>query len=89
LDKTIDTILFIFGATNLKWFNDVRIKAVLPYFECLIENTIECLKQGKIMNLLDIIHIEIARKYSETFIYEAHSKCNPNPKVRTALEAKF
>ncbi|QIH38523.1 helix-turn-helix domain-containing protein [Flavobacterium sp. Sr18] len=57
----------VFGASELK--------AILPYFESLIVETQsnQLLKQDKIMNLLDIIHIEIARKYSETHLHEAHS----------------
>ena len=57
----------VFGASELK--------AILPYFESLIIETQsnQLLKQDKTMNLLDIIHIEIARKYSETHLHEAHS----------------
>ena len=57
----------VFGASELK--------AILPYFESLIVETQsnQLLKQDKTMNLLDIIHIEIARKYSETHLHEAHS----------------
>jgi AraC-like DNA-binding protein len=56
-------------------FNVSESKAILPYFESLIleTQTNQLLKQDKIMNLLDIIHIEIARKYSETHLHEAHS----------------
>lgn len=56
-------------------FNVSELKAILPYFESLILETQanQLLKQDKIMNLLDIIHIEIARKYSETHLHEAHS----------------
>ena len=56
-------------------FDASELKAILPYFESLIIETQsnQLLKQDKIMNLLDIIHIEIARKYSETHLHEAHS----------------
>jgi AraC family transcriptional activator of pobA len=56
-------------------FDASELKAILPYFESLIAETQlnQLLKQDKIMNLLDIIHIEIARKYSETHLHEAHS----------------
>ncbi|WP_338647321.1 AraC family transcriptional regulator [Flavobacterium sp. KS-LB2] len=56
-------------------FNVSELKAILPYFESLIVEiqSNQLLKQDKIMNLLDIIHIEIARKYSETHLHEAHS----------------
>ncbi|RYJ52807.1 helix-turn-helix domain-containing protein [Flavobacterium petrolei] len=56
-------------------FDASELKAILPYFESLIVEiqSNQLLKQDKIMNLLDIIHIEIARKYSETHLHEAHS----------------
>jgi AraC-like DNA-binding protein len=56
-------------------FDESESEAILPYFESLILETQinQLLKQDKIMNLLDIIHIEIARKYSETHLHEAHS----------------
>ncbi|MGZ9734298.1 AraC family transcriptional regulator [Flavobacterium sp. GNP002] len=56
-------------------FEVSELKAILPYFESLIVETQsnQLLKQDKIMNLLDIIHIEIARKYGETHLHEAHS----------------
>ncbi|TDD78668.1 AraC family transcriptional regulator [Flavobacterium caseinilyticum] len=55
-------------------FDSTELKMILPYFESLIAETQlnQLLKQDKIMNLLDIIHIEIARKYSETHLHEAH-----------------
>ena len=72
-------------------FNVCESKVILPYFESLIVETQTnlLLKQDKIMNLLDIIHIEIARKYSETYFHEAHSY---NVKIKTfelVLENNF
>ncbi|MGO4906023.1 AraC family transcriptional regulator [Flavobacterium sp. W20_MBD1_R3] len=56
-------------------FDLAESKAILPYFEGLISETDNnyLLKQDKIMNLLDVIHIEITRKYNETYFHEAHS----------------
>ena len=72
-------------------FDVSESKAILPYFESLILETQsnQLLKQDKIMNLLDIIHIEITRKYSETHLHEAHSY---NVKIKTfelVLENNF
>ncbi|MES2578715.1 MAG: helix-turn-helix transcriptional regulator [Bacteroidota bacterium] len=72
-------------------FDAAESKLILPYFEGLIleTQTNQLLKQDKIMNLLDIIHIEIARKYSETHLHEAHSY---NVKIKTfelVLEHNF
>lgn len=56
-------------------FDMAESKAILPYFDAMIlENqSDQMMKRDKIMNLLDIIHIEISRKYSETHLHEAHS----------------
>ena len=56
-------------------FESAESNAILPYFDSMILETQgnQMLKQDKIMNLLDIIHIEIARKYNETYVHEAHS----------------
>jgi AraC-like DNA-binding protein len=56
-------------------FDLAELKAILPYFNTMIAEAKEnqMFKQDKIMNLLDIIHIEIARKYNETYLHEAHS----------------
>lgn len=56
-------------------FDLAEARAILPYFESMMSEiqASQILKRDKIMNLLDIIHIEIARKYSETHLHEAHS----------------
>ncbi|MFV8341682.1 AraC family transcriptional regulator [Flavobacterium sp. XS2P39] len=56
-------------------FDLAEAKAIVPYFESMMLEiqTNQMLKQDKIMNLLDIIHIEIARKYSATHLHVAHS----------------
>ncbi len=68
-----------------------ELKAILPYFESLIVETQsnKLLKQDKIMNLLDIIHIEIARKYSETHLHEAHSYNVKIKNFEVLLEQNF
>jgi AraC-like DNA-binding protein len=72
-------------------FEASELKAILPYFESLIVETQsnQLLKQDKIMNLLDIIHIEIARKYSETHLHEAHSYNVKIKNFEVLLEQNF
>jgi AraC family transcriptional activator of pobA len=56
-------------------FDVAEAKAILPYFDSMILETQgnKMQKQDKMLNLLDIIHIEIARKYNQTYVHEAHS----------------
>ncbi|MEO8238846.1 MAG: helix-turn-helix transcriptional regulator [Flavobacterium sp.] len=56
-------------------FEATEIAKILPYFNLLIEeNSIHNNFQlDKMLNLLDCIHIEIARKYSETYSHQTHS----------------
>ncbi|RBN50377.1 helix-turn-helix domain-containing protein [Flavobacterium psychrolimnae] len=72
-------------------FDVSELKAILPYFESLIVETQsnQLLKQDKIMNLLDIIHIEIARKYSEIHLHEAHSYNVKIKNFEVLLEQNF
>ena len=91
--KTIGDYPFYSSVDNKPemFFDATESKLILPYFESLILETQTnlLLKQDKIMNLLDIIHIEIARKYSETHLHEAHSY---NVKIKTfelVLEHNF
>ena len=72
-------------------FDASELKAILPYFESLIIETQsnQLLKQDKTMNLLDIIHIEIARKYSETHLHEAHSYNVKIKNFEVLLEQNF
>lgn len=75
--KRIDEYPFYSSVNNKPEmvFDANESKAILPYFGSMITEIREnkMLKQDKIMNLLDIIHIEIARKYKTTNLYEAHS----------------
>lgn len=63
-------------------FEENEIPKLLPYFDLLIqENSQENKMQlDKMLNLLDCIHIEISRKYSETYSHQAHSY---NVKINT------
>lgn len=66
-------------------------KGIELYFYMMFEEYRgnKIMKQDKIINLLDSIHIEIARKYNESNILEAHSY---NVKIRdfnALLEAHF
>lgn len=74
--KTIEDYPFYFSVNNKPEiiFDSSESKAILPYFEILIleSQANQLLKQHKILNLLDIIHIEIARKYNETYFHETH-----------------
>lgn len=56
-------------------FEAEEIPMILPYFKLLIqENTLSNKMQlDKMLNLLDCIHIEIARKYSQTYSHQTHS----------------
>jgi AraC-like DNA-binding protein len=56
-------------------FEASEISKILPYFNLLIEeNSLHNNFQlDKMLNLLDCIHIEISRKYSETYSHQAHS----------------
>lgn len=72
-------------------FDAVECKAILPYFEGMVAENQQnlMLKQDKIMNLLDIIHIEIARKYNATQIHQVHSYNAKIKDFELLLEKKF
>jgi len=56
-------------------FEAEEISKILPYFKLLTEENKQQnnFQLDKMLNLLDCIHIEIARKYSETYSHQAHS----------------
>jgi AraC family transcriptional regulator, transcriptional activator of pobA len=56
-------------------FEAAEMPKILPYFNLLIEENSahSNFQLDKMLNLLDCIHIEIARKYSETFSHQTHS----------------
>ncbi|HEY4628885.1 MAG TPA: AraC family transcriptional regulator [Flavobacterium sp.] len=91
--KSIDQYSFYSSVNTIPEiiFDNAEAKAILPYFDAMIlENqSNQMMKQDKIMNLLDIIHIEIARKYSETHLHEAHSYNVKIKNFEVLLEQKF
>ncbi|WP_166920534.1 AraC family transcriptional regulator [Flavobacterium poyangense] len=56
-------------------FESEEASDILPYFNLLIEENSQKnkLQLDKMLNLLDCIHIEIARKYGETYSRQTHS----------------
>jgi len=56
-------------------FEENEIPNLLPYFDLLIQenNQNNKFQLDKMLNLLDCIHIEISRKYSETYSHQTHS----------------
>jgi len=92
-NKTIDDYPFYFSVQNSPEIvlDTAEIKAVLPYFENLIaEMQINKLfKRDKIMNVLDSILIELARKYNEIHVHETHSYNVKIKNLEQLLEQKF
>lgn len=56
-------------------FEEKEISKILPYFDLLIQENLQNnkLQLDKMLNLLDCIHIEVARKYNETYSHQTHS----------------
>ncbi|MBP4136619.1 helix-turn-helix domain-containing protein [Flavobacterium geliluteum] len=56
-------------------FETEEILKIVPYFDLLFQENLQNnkLQLDKMLNLLDCIHIEIARKYSETYSHQVHS----------------
>ncbi|MEN2415501.1 helix-turn-helix domain-containing protein [Flavobacterium mesophilum] len=56
-------------------FEENEIPKILPYFNLLIQENSQNNKYqlDKLLNLLDCIHIEVTRKYSETYSHQTHS----------------
>ncbi|WP_163398201.1 AraC family transcriptional regulator [Flavobacterium fluviatile] len=57
------------------FFEIAEMPKILPYFNLLIEENSpqNNFQLDKMLNLLDCIHIEISRKYSETYSHKTHS----------------
>ncbi len=74
--KTIDSYSFYYSLGNSPEMvlNANEVKDIEPYFYNMLAEYQgnKMMKQDKIINLLDSIHIEIARKYNETHVLEAH-----------------
>jgi AraC family transcriptional activator of pobA len=75
--KTIEAYPFYsaLGNSPEMIFDTKELKVIEPYFYKMLEEYQgnKIMKQDKIMNLLDSIHIEIARKYNESQVLETHS----------------
>ncbi|MGM8360485.1 helix-turn-helix domain-containing protein [Flavobacterium sp. ARAG 55.4] len=92
-NKKIEDYPFYFSVQNSPEIvlEEAEINQVLPYFENLIaeSQSNQLLKRDKIMNLLDSIHIELARKYSQIHVHEAHSYNVKIKNLEQLLEQKF
>ena len=91
--KSIDQYSFYSSVNNTPEivFDNAETTSILLYFESMIEEIEgnQMMKQDKIMNLLDIIHIEIARKYSEKHLHEVHSYNVKIKNFEVLLEKNF
>jgi AraC family transcriptional activator of pobA len=72
-------------------FDENEMEAVLSYFNAMIAEIQgdQLLKRDKIMNLLDIIHIEISRKYNASQMHQAHSYNSKIKEFEQVLEKNF
>jgi len=72
-------------------FEKNEIPKIQPYFDLLIQenNQNNKLQLDKMLNLLDCIHIEISRKYSETYSHQTHSYNIKINKFESLLETYF
>ncbi len=91
--KKIDDYPFYFSVQNNPEIvlKEREMETVLSYFENLVvEMQSEQLwKQDKIMNILDSIHIELARKYNEIYVHETHSYNVKIKNLEQLLEKKY
>ncbi|MBD0724019.1 AraC family transcriptional regulator [Flavobacterium sp. L1I52] len=91
--KKIDDYPFYFSVQNNPeiLLEKPEMETVLSYFENLVvEMQSEQLwKQDKIMNILDSIHIELARKYNEIYVHETHSYNVKIKNLEQLLEKKY
>ena len=75
--KTIEAYSFYssLGNSPEMIFESKELEAMQFYFQKMLAEYqgSKIMKQDKIMNLLDSIHIEIARKYNERHVLETHS----------------
>lgn len=72
-------------------FDVKEIKMIIPYFSNILQEYQEnqIMKQDKIINLLDCIHIEIARKYIGTNVLEIHSYNSKIKDLSSLLDQYF
>lgn len=72
-------------------FEEKEIPKILPYFDLLIQenNQENKFQLDKLLNLLDCIHIEVSRKYNETYSHQTHSYNIKINKFESLLEEYF
>ncbi|AOW09235.1 AraC family transcriptional regulator [Flavobacterium gilvum] len=91
--KTIDGFSFYSSLGNSPEivFDSKELKTIEPYFFNILEEYQgnKLMKQDKILNLLDCIHIEIARKYEENNVLKAHSYNVKIKEFNALLELHF
>ena len=92
-NKTIENYPFYFSIQNNPEIiiEEKDMKMMMPYFENLISEMQknQLLKRDKIMNILDNIHIELARKYDEIYIHEAYLYNMKIKSLQQLVEKKF
>ena len=73
------------------YFDAKATKGITPYFELLMRESKQKNKYqlDKMLNLLDSIHIEIARKYNDSEIHEVHSYNVKIKKFEALLELHY
>ena len=91
--KDIDSYPFYFSVSaksEIVLTNQESV-ALQPLFQMMLQESQgnEILKQDKILNLLDVIHIELARKYNEQYVVETHSYNSKIKQFGQLLETKF
>jgi len=91
--KDIDSFPFYFSVSTKSEIvlTDQESIALQPLFKMMLDESVEnkIFKQDKILNLLDIIHIELARKYNEIVAPEVHSYNSKIKQFGQLVEIKF
>lgn len=91
--KDIDSFPFYFSVNTKSEIvlTDQESMALHPLFKMMLAESLEkkVFKQDKILNLLDCIHIELARKYNESVIPEVHAYNSKIKQFGQLVETKF
>lgn len=92
-EKDIDSFPFYFSIATKPEIvlSQPEVEGLLPYFEMIFResNANELFKKDKILNLLDVIHIDLARIFQETVAPEIHSYNVKLKQFRQLLEENF
>ncbi|WP_366186723.1 helix-turn-helix transcriptional regulator [Flavobacterium ovatum] len=92
-EKDLDIFPFYFSnATKPEIvLSKQEVEGLSPYFEMILKESEsnELFKKDKIINLLDVIHIDLARKYQETVAPEIHSYNSKLKQFSQLLEKNF